>query len=406
MTQAMNRPVAPPQIETDFASDDFLGRPYEHYAAYHRESPVFRNQEGVVYLARYDDCVTLLSGKQFQRNPPDGGAGPFASEQREPSPLEVMFSNWMIFMDPPRHDRVRQAFSQPFTIQSVKRAEPAIRSLTRQLIDTFRHLDQIELVSAFAFPMPVLVICEILGVPAEDRYLFHDWANHLSHALDSCSEEAMRAAIPTSLAMRDYFVDLVNARMTVKKNDLLGSLIAALKSDQLTKEEVVYGCGLMIGAGHETTKSLIGNSVLALNTPSQHWATLRKQPELIESALEECLRFVGPVHKISRWTSQEAIFGAYTVPRGSFIVALLAAANRDPAVFENPHELDIRRSPNRHLAFGKGIHHCLGAAMARLQGRIAFEELVEAFEHIEPLSYQWRQNAMLRGLDSLTVALR
>lgn len=406
MTQTMTEPVAPPQIVTDFASDDFLDRPYEYYAAYHRDTPVFQNQEGVVYLSRYDDCVKLLTGKQFQRTPPDGGASPFASEIRQPSPMETMISNWMIFMDPPRHERVRQAFSQPFTLQSLKRAEPAIQSLTRELVDTFRHRDQVELVSEFAFPMPVLVICEILGVPAEDRHLFHEWVVHLSHALDSCSDEAMRAAIPTSLAMRDYFTDHLNARMSVEKNDLMDSLIKSIKIGHLSKDEVVCGCGLLIGAGHETTKSLIANSVLTLNSTATHWTLLRAQPDLIAPALEECMRFSGPVHKISRWTSEEVVFGQYVLPRGTLVVALLAAANRDPAVFDNPDEFDIRRAPNRHLAFGKGIHHCLGAVMARLQTTIAVEALLSAFEKIVPLNYQWGRNAMMRGLDSMKAALR
>lgn len=395
----------PPSIITDFTAEQFHSHLYDHYAAYHRDTPVFRNQEGVVYLARHEDCARLLTDKQFRRRPPGGGANPFGNEQQEPSPFQVMINHWMFFMDPPRHDLVRQAFSQPFMTKAVIQLDPVIHGITYRLIHELREQSTVDLISAFAYPLPILVICEILGVPTEDRPLFREWSAQLSHALDAGSADDMRAAVPTSLAIRDYFTDFIHSRRSIGQGGFFDSLAAASKAHKLSVDEMIYGCAFLIWSGHETTKSLIANSLLALCENPVQMHLLRQQPELAPSAIEEFLRYTSPVQKTSRWSTEDTSFGGYAVAQGTLIAALIGAANRDPEVFENADALDLRRTRNMHLAFSKGIHYCLGAALARLEARIALTTLLAEFSGIETIDYRWRANSSLRSLDYLTAVL-
>lgn len=395
-----------PRVDPDFASEDFHRDPYGPYAAYRRETPVFENAEGVVYLTRYRDCELLLTDERLRRHPPgSGGLNPFASGQEAPSAVDVMMGHWIIFMDPPRHDVVRKAFSAPFGGGAVRALEASTRTVVRHLLEGWRGRSSVDLVPTFAAPLPIFVVCEMLGIPSADWPLFDAWSSLLTRALDSGSREEMLTAGPTSMEIRDYFGDLVRGRAARPRDDFLGDLIAAAEAGKLTRDELVFGIAFLVLASHETTKNLIANGMLTLGDHPNAARDLRRQPGLVESGVEELLRFQSPFQKLSRWTASPVSFGEYAVAEGRLVTAIVGAANRDPAVFVDPDTFDIRRTPNRHLAFGRGIHTCLGTALARLEGRIALEELLRTLPEIRIVDHAWRLKSAFRAPERLTLEL-
>lgn len=394
----------PHDLTPDFASEDFQEDLYLHYQHYLQETPVFRSNEGVVYLARYSDCVELLSNNSFRRSPPAGGCNPFSGSRRLQTPLEAMISHWMLFMDPPRHDVVRKAFMQPFTAKSIRQLEPMISQQARQLIDALPQQGIVELLENFAFPLPVFVIAEMLGVPQCDVEQFRTWSVQLTIALDAGNEEDIRKGAEVSLVLRTYFTDLLRERHAMPQHCLINTL-ANDPGLNLSADELLYGCVFLLWAGHETTKNLIANGIQILAERPAELVRLQLHPELMESAVEEMLRFDSPVQKVSRWTHEDAVFGDYAVPQGTLVTALIGAANRDAGVFDQPDTFDIRRAKNRHIAFGTGLHHCLGALLARVEARIAFGELVPRLRQLEPVQHQWRTYSAFRSLESLSVQM-
>jgi len=370
-------------VAFEFGSPAFIADPYARYAEAQRETPVFRTREGAIYVTRHADCATLLGEERFRRRPAPGADHPFAAR----TPLDAMLAHWMLFMDPPRHDAVRAAFAPWFSAQSVARLEAVVAETVRELIGQF----DTEFVAGFASPLPVLVLCRLLELPAGDRPLFEQWSASLSRALESGTDEQMRAALPTSLAMRDYFR---------RRTPLPG----------LSAEETIYGLGFLVWAGHETTRNLLASGMLALCEHPEQQEELRRclrdEPALVKAAVEELLRYTTPVQKLSRWTTTVERFGDYEVAGETMVTALLGAANRDPAVFGDAQRLELRRSPNRHLSFGRGLHACLGAGLARLEAQTALPLLLGAFRSIEVSCARWRPNSALRGLDTLSLAVR
>jgi cytochrome P450 len=394
---------SPHDLTPDFSSEAFQHDLYHHYSKYLRETPVFRSDEGVVYLTRYNDCVELLGHDSFRRSPPAGGCSPFSEAQRTQTPLETMISNWMLFMDPPRHDVVRKAFMQSFTAKAVHQYEPLIHRIAGQLLDELPQEGTVEFLQSYAFPLPVLVIADILGVPQRDRDQFRSWSLLLTQALDTGREEDILKGAAVSLTLRDYFSDLLRDRHVLPRNSLL-NMVA--DDGSLTEDERLYGCVFLLWAGHETTKILISNGILTLAERPADLARLQQQPALMESAVEEMLRFESPLQKLSRWAHADFMFGDYVVPQGTQLTALIGAANRDPAVFSLPDEFDMHRTKNRHIAFGTGIHHCLGATLARCEARIALGALVSRLRCLEPVQHRWRTYSAFRSLESLSARVQ
>lgn len=394
---------SPYNLTPDFSSEAYQRDLYRHYSIYLRETPVFRSDEGIVYLTHYNDCMELLGHDSFRRLPPAGGCSPFSEAQRAQTPFETMISNWMLFMDPPRHDVVRKAFMQPFTAKSVHQYEPLIHRIAGQLLDELPQEGTVEFIQSYAFPLSVLVIADILGVPQRDREQFRSWSILLAKALDTCREEDILKGAEVSLTLRGYFSDLLRERHTLPQNSLLN---AVADDGSLTEDERLYGCVFLLWAGHETTKILISNGILILAERPADLARLQQQPALMESAVEEMLRFESPLQKLSRWAHADFMFGEYFVPQGTLLTALIGAANRDPAVFSPPDEFDMRRTPNRHIAFGPGSHHCLGATLARCEARIALGALVSRLRCLEPVQHRWRTYSAFRSLESLSAKVR
>jgi len=389
-----------PQHSPDFSSDSFQQDIYSIYRHMLESLPVFSNDEGIVYLTRHAHVSRLISDKSFKRRPLEQGCSPFTSDQREPTPTEEMINHWMLFMDPPRHDIVRKAFMAMFTANNIRSLEPRIRKQVRELIDALPESGQVELVRQLAFPLPVRVIADILGVPKSDQEQFQAWSAVLTRALDDATEEGLRQGDAVTRDFRLYFEDLVSNPEALPDYCLVRSLIED-RDCGLTADELLYGFVLLLWAGHETTKNLISNGILLLSQFPQQQRLLTPQPELVNMAIEEMLRFECPIQKLSRWAHEDVQFDDYTVPAGTMVTALVGAANRDQTIFVDPDGFDITRKKSRHLAFGTGFHHCLGALLARTEGRIVFEELAPLLPELTETSHTWRNISAFRSLGEL-----
>ncbi len=307
----------------------------------------------------------------------------------------------MLNSDPPDHTRLRKLVNKAFTARTVARLRPRIEEITAGLLDDMSGT--VDLLEAFAFPLPITVICELLGIPDDDKDDFRSWSGTLVSA--SPAEDVDRA----SSEMSRYLLSLVEAKRAAPGDDLLSDLVhVSDEGDKLSEVELVSMIFLLLVAGHETTVNLIGNGVLALLRHPDQLAALRADPSLVPNAVEEFLRYEGPVNIATlRFTAEPVRAGEVTIPEGEFVMISLLAANRDSARFDEPARFDVHRPPGGHLAFGHGIHFCVGAPLARLEAEIAVRRLVERFGDLrlaaEPETLRWRDSTLMRGLETLPV---
>jgi len=394
---------APHDLSPDFGAADWHERLPERFAEWLRDTPVFRSSEGAVYLTRHEDCAKAMGDDQFRRGPESGGDRDAFSAVGEQTPFAAMLGNWMLFMDPPRHDRVRAPFAAAFSAKALARIEPHIRKTAVELAAELPAAGETEIVENFAAALPVFAIADILGLPRADRALFADWAGQIMDIIDSGAPELIRHGAEVARTANEYFAAAAAERRRQPRDDLLTALVRANEAGTLNDGEVVGGCVFLLLAGHETTLSLISSGTALLARQPGLWRRLRGDRALLDSTLEEMLRCEAPVQKISRWASRDAVFGDYAVPAGSFLVAMPGAGNRDPAVFESPDEFRPERSPNRHLSFGRGRHSCIGAILARIEGRAAFNALLDRYGTIAPISQRWHEYTSVRSLRELRV---
>lgn len=399
----MPTPRPPHEINPSFSTTGFQENLAEHYRSFLLETPVFRTPDGVTYVTRHADCSSLLGNEQFKRNAPGGGC-PFGPRKAKPLPLESMIESWVIFMDPPRHGIVRKAFATAFTPKNITRLEPFIRRRCADLIARLPRDGEVELLRSFAFPLPIMVIAELVGIPEVDMTLFYEWSTQLARALDRADHAGFAGGTEVTLALETYFTELLRHADTLPEHCLI-RLLSEEPGLALTPAELVAGLVFMLMSGHETTKNLIACGLLGLAGRPEVLALLKIDPSLIPTAIEEMLRFDSPVQKMSRWTHAPARFGDYEVPADTLVTALIGAANRDPEVFSEPETFDPRRSRNRHIAFGVGAHFCLGSTLARLEGRAAFEALLPAINELRPSRHEWRPHSSLRSLEQLALEI-
>jgi hypothetical protein len=315
----------------------------------------------------------------------------------------------MLFLDPPNHTRVRGVFARAFTPASLAELRPRIESIARKRIDLVAESDRMDIIADLAYPLPVIVIAEMLGFPPEDYPLIKQWSDNLAAALSlrPTPDQQARAA-RTWTEFREYFDKVVLQIQTQPNNSLLPRLLEAEReSNGLNREELFTNCVLLLSAGHETTTNLIGNAMLALLRNRDQWESIVRQPELIESAVEEVLRFDCPVQWTSRLAGEPIQLRGHTILSGEIVLGCLGAANRDPERFNDPDRLNIRRADNRHLSFGTGIHYCLGAALARMEAEIAILELARRFPkmRLAKNKVKWLKGLTFRGVKSLPVLL-
>ncbi|HEY3210984.1 MAG TPA: cytochrome P450 [Actinomycetota bacterium] len=387
------------------------------YPLYHRlrsQDPVHQSFPGVWILTRYADCVAVLRDPDRFSNDSrnsDLYQAFRAARGREPTIMEDTAGRTMLFIDPPDHTRLRNLVNKVFTARRIEALRPHIREIVKGLLDGIEASgkDNFDLVNEVAYPLPVTVICEMLGVPSRDWDQFHRWSSALVVTLDPVmSDEVLGPANEAALAFADYFTGLLADRRARPRDDLLTAMIAAEdRGERLTERELLAMCILLLIAGHETTVNLIGNGMLALLRNRDQLERLAENPSLMKSAVEEFLRFDSPVQFLGRTLMEDVELGGRDIRKGEQVVPVIGAANRDPAQFPDPDTLDIGRPDIRHLSFGGGIHFCLGAPLARAEGQIAISELVARFPKLELATdtFERRETVTLRGLKSLPVAV-
>ncbi|MGY1679212.1 cytochrome P450 [Geodermatophilus sp. SYSU D01176] len=310
--------------------------------------------------------------------------------QPEQDDLALFSRGNLVRMDPPWHRTLRSLVNQAFTPRVVAGLEPRIADLTTELLD--QAGERFDLVEALAHPLPVIVIADLLGVPASDRGLFRRWADVLlgqdvdpDQALVDAGERMVGAVAPTVREMNAYFLDHIRARRIHPADDLTSRLVQAeVDGQRLAYEEIVGFAGLLLVAGHITTTATLGNSVVAFTEAPDAAAEVRADPRLLPQAIEEVLRLRTPFPRLARYTTVDAEVGGVRIPAGQLVLPWLAAANRDGRVFTDPHRFDLHRRPNPHLTFGHGVHFCLGAPLARLEARVALGSLFQRYRDIEP----------------------
>jgi len=316
----------------------------------------------------------------------------------------------MLFRDPPDHTRLRALVSKAFTPKVIENMRSHIQDIVNRVLDRVQGAGRMDVIADLAYPLPVTVICEMLGVPTEDQGAIRQWSADVAQSLDAIGLPTDAEIVTRGRAARrelgEYFRRLLPERRRQPREDLLSLLIAAEEQgDKLTEGELLATCVLLFIAGHETTVNLIGNGLLALLRNPAELARLRTDSTLLQSAIEELLRYDSPVQRTARITNTDVVIDGQTITKGSMVVAAIGAANRDPAHFTDPDRLDIGRRDNRHVAFGFGIHFCLGAPLARVEGQIALGTLLRRMPNLALAGTPtWRASSTLRGLEALPVS--
>ena len=387
--------------------DDFQQSPYPTYDDLRERAPVHHDSVfGRWLLTRHDDVEALLRNRDLCVDPRKAADGTFDQiflttlDDREPS---------MLFLDAPDHTRLRALVSKAFTPRAVNETAPRIQEVVDELLDAVSEREGFDLIGEFAGPLPTIVIAEMLGVDPDDQADFKRWSNSGVQLFDpTLSAEERQRVMEAQGALSDYFQRTIATRRAEPRDDLISSLIAAEEAgEQLTDDEIVTMCGLLLAAGNVTTTDLIGNGVLALLQHPEELRKLRDNPEMIENAVEEMLRYDSPVQQTGRIPMSDVEFGGQTIPAGQSITPQLSAANRDPAAYPEPNRFDISREDVHHHSFGGGAHYCLGAPLARLEARIGIGTLVRRFTRLRlvdgPLEY--RRIPTFRGLVKLDVLI-
>jgi cytochrome P450 PksS len=402
--------VAEPPSSIDFDDPAFRADPYPLYAHLRRERPVSlqRGLRGQAHLvARYDDVMTVLKDQRFANDQRNAGRPLGWVETR----LMLDLTSTMVMRDGADHRRLRSLAHQAFTPARVQALAGRIEQLVAELLDRAEPSGRVDLIADLALPLPITVICELIGVRDRDRPAFRRWMCGLVD-LDQASLRNLARVIPRMFALFRFVRGLIEACRREPGEDLVSALISAEESGQrLGPRELIATVFLLLLAGHETTVNLIGNGVLALLEHPEQLERLRAQPELIDSAVEELLRFTNPVQMPApRYVTQDLELSGVALERGSAVMPILASANRDEAKFDRPDDLDLGRSPNRHVAFGFGLHYCVGAPLARMEAKAAILALVKRFPQaslaVPRDQLRWRRSRSLRGLVSLPLRLR
>lgn len=378
--------------------------PYPKYAALRRKAPIHWSplmDAWVVTRYTHVDAI-LRDHKRFSNDPRQRQR---TRIPRTTSLVEQGGRPSMLFVDPPEHTRLRSLVSKAFTPQAIAALVPRITALVTELLEQIPDPTRFDLIETLATPLPVMVMAELLGIPLQDRVQFKRWSERRARAIEpTITVREMRAANVAMHELDAYFRDIIAARHQAPRDDLISRLVTAKEGeDHLSQEELLVMLRLLLIAGNETTTNLIGNGMLALLRHPEQWQMLRANPALMDSAVEECLRYDTPVQVDFRVALEETEIGQQHLRRGQGIMVLLGAANRDPEAFSDPERFDITRRDANHLAFGRGMHHCLGAQLARVEGRLAFTGLLARFHDLRLLTTtpRYKNNVVLRGLRAL-----
>jgi cytochrome P450 len=398
----------------DLYGEAFRADPYAVFARMRRQDPVFR-QPGIDgktmiwFATRYEDvAAVLLDDERFVRDP-RLALTPEELKERELFPLALeAIENHMLNRDGDDHRRLRRLVTKAFTPRIVEQLRPRIQAIADELLDEVEPQGEMDLSAAYAFPLPITVIAELLGVPTEDQDRFRQWSDAV--ITPAVSQEELDHFFEQMGEFVAYLTDLFASRRAEPSDDLISALLAARDKDDALSENEVFGTVvLLIVAGHETTVGLIGNAVVSLLTHPDELARVRTDPALLTAAIEEVLRYEGPVERtLNRWAATDVELGGQTIRRGELVIAIVNAADRDPERFPDPDTLNVGREDTRHLAFGRGSHYCLGAPLARLEAQIALETLFRRLPGLRLAvpreELEWRPTPGFRRVTALPVA--
>lgn len=396
-----------PQIEHPrFDSPRFKANPYPVYARLRTEAPVYRAKvafwlPGVWIVTRYEDVVRILKDQRFSKDY-------IQKYPWVPPRIRAMWRN-LLTVDPPDHTRLRSLVQKAFTPRLIEELRDRIQGICDALLERAGSSDTIELVEAYALPLPLTIISDLLGVPVQDRRRFGPWTKKVAAAGSSAALGDFLRALPALASLARYVRGLITRRRAAPQDDLMTALVRAEESgDRLTEDEIVSMVILLLIAGYETTVHLIATGALTLMQHPEQRMRMQETPELGVSGVEEILRYASPVEFATpRLTVEDVTIGSVTIPRGELVAVSLGSANHDESQFPDPETFDVGREPNKHVAFGGGSHFCLGASLARLEGEIAlttlFRRLPGLHLAVPPDSLRWRRSLALRGLAELPV---
>jgi cytochrome P450 len=387
------------------ATPEFRQDPYPLYAQMRREHPVYRSSQGIWYLTRYADVETALHDLRLSndRERMTRALAPRQGAMERLSKLTQRLGRVMTNTDPPDHIRLRKLVNKAFTTRRVQGLRPRIQAIVDELLDAAVAAGPtMDLIATLAYPLPTTVICELFGIPHHDRERVKVWFRQLTNPTEGFERVEL-----TVEQFEDYLAGLIRRRRAEPADDIISALVTPQeRGDQLTDEELLSTCFVLLTAGGETTTNLIGNGTLALLRHPDQLRRLQQDPTLIRPAIDELVRYDTPTQIIIRVVAGTAEIGGQTLDDGDLVYLVLAATNRDPDRFADPDQLDLGRSNNRHLSFGTGPHFCLGAPLARLEGEVAIGTLVRRLPalRLDTGTVEWRPNPMLRGPACLPVA--
>jgi len=401
----------PPLAPVDILASSFKADPFPFYARLRAEAPVFRtkleDRRTASFITRYDDVVSVLKDPRFAKD----RTAVLTPEQQAKQPWVPDFvkplERNMLDVDEPDHRRLRNLVHQVFTPRMVEDMRTRVQQIADDLLSKVASRGRMDLVRDYALPLPLTVIAELLGIPPEARPRFHRFSKAL---METTSNVKMLLALPHFYFMLRYLRGLIAEKRARPRDDLLSALVQAEEEgSHLSENELLAMIILLTVAGHETTVNLIASGTLALLQHPRELERLRQDPTRFKSAIEELLRFTNPVEMATeRYAREDVEVAGVTIHRGELVLVVLASANRDASQFVDPDQLDLTRDPNRHVAFGQGIHYCLGAPLARLEGQIALATLLRTLPDLRldaaPHTLRWRPTYIVRGLEALPVA--
>ncbi|NYE35827.1 cytochrome P450 [Nocardioides cavernae] len=398
------------ELDDDMLGGERLADPYPYFAAMLAQDPVHWNEKyRAWFLHKHEDVLWALRNPAFSS---DRIVPVFekhlSSEQRAlRQPTLDVLRHWMVFLDPPEHTRLRKMVMPAFSPKAVAVMRPRVEQVVRDTLADLGDRREFDFIADFAYPIPAIVVAELIGVPAEDRDLFKKWSDDILTLVFGAQGQGDRRELAQAglIELTDYLRHLIAQIRKDPRDDIISSLVQAHEVEPpLSDEEIVSTCALLVFGGHETTTNLIANGTRQLLLRREQWNLLRDRPELVGPAVEELLRFDGPSRLEARLLVEDVELRGKTLRAGDSVFLVQSAANRDPDVFERPDELDIARPKNSHVGFGFGVHHCLGNFLARLEANVAFSAVIEGLPDLELAGREtWHPTMMSRGMQSMPV---
>jgi cytochrome P450 len=401
-------------IDENLVCDRAVRDPYAYFGELRDVDPIHWNPRHRAWvITSHADVVAAVRSPHLTADRME----PFresVAKQTQSAAVDETFrilANWMVFLDPPNHTRLRRLVSRIFAPSVVRSQTEDIQEVIDSLLGELPVGRPIDFIESFAAPLPAIVIAKMLGVPPQDRILFKEWSDQMTSLIFGAYDNPDRfhAAARGMIDLRDYLLEMISKFEKSPEDNLISLLLEQEDGDSLSRDELISTCTLLLFGGHETTTNLITNGLLALMRNPDQMRDLRSHPEILPMAIEEIVRFDGPARAMVRLVKEDHEFAGVSFTTGQRVFIVNPSANHDPSVFENPDVLDLRRNPTGHVGFGFGLHYCLGAPLARLEGELAIGSLLRRFGNIELAcsidDLEWNPTMLSRGLQSLPVVL-